>query len=465
MLKHSSAVLALVVVLDSASTTCVAGIDIEWIRHYGHEEGRWDYATSVAVDSLGNAYVAGSSWRDESELDIVILKYASSGELVWSRRYDGPSHGEDRGKDVEFGSDGKIYIAGITTGTGTKYDFTTLCYDSSGNLLWDRRFDFENEHNPDEPMQITQSGNLIAVAGRSEVGKQTFRNIVVLYTLDGDSVAMATGYPKEGEATRPIDLASDRRGGFYCAMYDQQTDMLLSNLVHIDSSGVVAWQWMGMTDSTVVLVRDLAVDSKGRPIVAGAKVILGISESAWKPYVAVLSEHGKLLRDLEQLGGAIVLTEEEANDIDYVSFWQSLTYATDIYVDSTGRLLVLGVKGGNSVSFAALLDSSLQPLWQTTGPSLRAQDEGIIVTEVVFDGVAYFRARCPFGSQSYFLDRVSLDGEFVAASSFLKPVTGLIWELALDYRGDIIGVGETPGKPKRRSTADIVLVKFSKSVE
>ena len=63
--------------------------NFQWAKDYSHTT-RDTIADGVAIDSLGNVYVAGyedSSTEGDGNLDFLTLKYTSSGTLVWARTY------------------------------------------------------------------------------------------------------------------------------------------------------------------------------------------------------------------------------------------------------------------------------------------------------------------------------------------------------------------------------------------
>ncbi|MBK8551262.1 MAG: hypothetical protein IPL53_09465 [Ignavibacteria bacterium] len=71
-----------------------------------------DESNVVRADNLGNVYVFGSSALNGTVFDFLTIKYDSLGNIVWTRRYDGASNGEDYGISMELDRDGYIYVAG-----------------------------------------------------------------------------------------------------------------------------------------------------------------------------------------------------------------------------------------------------------------------------------------------------------------------------------------------------------------
>jgi len=101
-----------------------------------------DEATSLIVDSSGNAYVTGRSTAAIGNFDIVTIKYNSSLSLQAIDRYDGG--GNDEGAAIAFGPQGSIYVTGSSAGT-LGFDIFTAKFDgtSANSLprLWTKRYD------------------------------------------------------------------------------------------------------------------------------------------------------------------------------------------------------------------------------------------------------------------------------------------------------------------------------------
>jgi YD repeat-containing protein len=108
--------------------------NLKWLK--GYDSGGYDYAVDLAADSLGNLYVTGSGGYN-----YVTVKYDSGGNEVWVRPH-GNSDTFGVAVDIEVDSSGNIYITGYGAQAGTSnIDYVTLKYDSSGNLLWEKRYD------------------------------------------------------------------------------------------------------------------------------------------------------------------------------------------------------------------------------------------------------------------------------------------------------------------------------------
>ena len=99
---------------------------------------RNDYGYGVAVDPLGNVYVVGTtSSYGAGGSDVVLLKYDSSGNLLFQRTWGGTQN--DYGTGVAVDAGGYVYVTGYTYSLGPTPGISAvilLKYDPSGNLLF-----------------------------------------------------------------------------------------------------------------------------------------------------------------------------------------------------------------------------------------------------------------------------------------------------------------------------------------
>jgi hypothetical protein len=111
------------------------------------EASSCDYGYSIVVDSSDNIYMIGYVYTDfdgntnSGLTDIIIAKYDSSGNSIWSRLLGGANY--DGGYSIAVdNSSSNIYISGYAYGTIDGYnvsgerDVVIAKYSSSGDKLW-----------------------------------------------------------------------------------------------------------------------------------------------------------------------------------------------------------------------------------------------------------------------------------------------------------------------------------------
>jgi len=124
-----------------------------------------DVPNAIALDCSGNVYVTGESSSFFTEY--LTVKYNSSGVLKWVR-----THGSERdaeGTSIAVDKTGNIYLTGFITFSNGSSDYSTLKYDSSGNLLW--RKDFERFYAKSPYKILIDSSSSCFVVGSSAILK------------------------------------------------------------------------------------------------------------------------------------------------------------------------------------------------------------------------------------------------------------------------------------------------------
>jgi len=99
-----------------------------------------DLATGVAVDSAGNVYVAGATESfGAGQSEVFLLKYDSMGNLLFQTTWGGPQNDYASGLAVDAA--GNVYVTGYTYSYGVTQGIASvilLKYDPSGNLLFQK---------------------------------------------------------------------------------------------------------------------------------------------------------------------------------------------------------------------------------------------------------------------------------------------------------------------------------------
>jgi hypothetical protein len=136
---------------------------LQWSRTLPAIGGGPDFGWDVAVDGQGNVIVGGDS-LGMSDYDIVIAAFGSGGNLLWSQRYDGPAGGFDgmQGPGLALDSSGDILVAGTSVGLSGSLDGVVLKYSSTGMLLWEKRYSGAASDGFLE-LQVDAAGNAVAM--------------------------------------------------------------------------------------------------------------------------------------------------------------------------------------------------------------------------------------------------------------------------------------------------------------
>lgn len=158
-----------------APTLLFAQGDTAWVRNHNGTGNGNDEAVAIAVDDTGQVYISGSTWSGSSD-NFTTIKYDSSGNVLWTRQYNGPLGGDEQVVDLVIDAGGYIYVTGRSEGTTP--DIATIKYTPAGDTVWVRRFngpfkaeDFVND------LTVDQNGNVYITGSREDSVSAEVTNI------------------------------------------------------------------------------------------------------------------------------------------------------------------------------------------------------------------------------------------------------------------------------------------------
>jgi hypothetical protein len=106
-----------------------------WRRSYDGPSHLSDYVTDLALDAHGNALVVGASTGKGTARDFITLKLRTDGGLAWARRYAGAVR-FDEARAVAVDSRGNAYVAGWSDDKDSRRRATTISYSPDGRQRW-----------------------------------------------------------------------------------------------------------------------------------------------------------------------------------------------------------------------------------------------------------------------------------------------------------------------------------------
>jgi hypothetical protein len=248
-------------------------------------------AKGIAQDKFGNIYVVGgyagsivfdtSSFTANGNVSIYLLKYNSSGALLWARAVENAN--SVVAQSVAVDSNGDAYIAGAFLGSAV-FDTVTLTsngandiflakFGSDGQVIWAKSFGTTFEDNLQSGLAVDSRNNILIngtfATGTGSNATITFDGFSItskgrpnIYLVKFDSDGRAIWAKRAGDApsTYGYSLATDRDDNIYMVGYFLSAQAHFGNIT-VNSNNI------GNITGTAFLVK---YDSAGTPIWAHA---------------------------------------------------------------------------------------------------------------------------------------------------------------------------------------------------
>lgn len=182
----------------------------QWRDLYDGPGSSDDQVVGIAADDSGNVYISAKSKSPVSDYDYLTLKYNASGELIWTARYDDTSHNADEPVGIVLDKWNNVIV------TGSNMDITTVKYNSDGEQQWVANFDGTSNSLEDRAMAVTvdDSGN-VYVTGQCYNNGTADDIVTIKYDKDGIQqwVAFYNGVNNFGDCGK--DIVTDKNGNVF----------------------------------------------------------------------------------------------------------------------------------------------------------------------------------------------------------------------------------------------------------
>ena len=176
---------------DYATVKYSATGEQQWANRYNGTNSRNDWATNLAVDATGNVFVTGRSYSGASlsTSDYATLKYSATGQQLWEGRYNGTGNGADVATDLAVDAAGNAYVTGYSDSNGDEsYDYATLKYAAtSGQQLWTVRYNGDSNGVDQANSIVVDAAGNVYVTGSSVSSGTNSDYITLKYAQTGSS--------------------------------------------------------------------------------------------------------------------------------------------------------------------------------------------------------------------------------------------------------------------------------------
>jgi hypothetical protein len=311
-----------------------AGGDPIWEKFYAPKASTSQFATAIAVNRYGDAFVVGSR-TDEAGSKLLLLRYDKTGHLKWVRTHRGPAQGDGEGTDVAVDGRGDCYVTGQATRNLTASDIIVARYARNGVLRWTRYWTNPSVNGPDYGVCIAVTpGGKTVVCGDTRITVAKHDWVTIAFDRGGHRL-WAHMFGTQGAVDDRADQLVIAKDG---AVYVSGTVVLNGErkaaVVRYGVKGALKWwhTYWGDKTSNDGNAR-VAVDQQGNAILGCTTIQAGLG-------------YGWAIMKWSPAGDHVWLAEvDEASDQDEV--------ITAVATDADGNVFVAGTVGTADATDAA----------------------------------------------------------------------------------------------------------------
>ncbi|MDI6803262.1 MAG: SBBP repeat-containing protein [Bacteroidota bacterium] len=246
-------------------------VQLEWAARYNSASNGNDYARAMAIDSMGNVYVTGTD--ADLPYGFITLKINSSGQIVWARRYSGGQAFIPVPQAISVDLNGNVYVG------AEDVTYIIVSYDSIGNERWVRRHSgtaggrsqlYDVELYRDTGSVITTVQGPVATGYVKNIGTNWDVG-TVKYNTNGDVVWVRNYAPNNSDDQGGIAMATSDQTNITITGFSGYSDFLT---LSYDINGNLRWAqtWNGPANNWDQ-ANDVAVDKNGNTYVTGYSVM------------------------------------------------------------------------------------------------------------------------------------------------------------------------------------------------
>jgi hypothetical protein len=330
-----------------------AQITEEWVAVYNGPGNGPDGATDLAVGSNGNIYVTGISYDISTGDDFNTVCYDPDGNVLWSARYDGKGDWGDIAYAISTDKIGNVFVTGTSHNTEGHYDYITIVYDSTGNQKWIARYNGPgNWHDRAFAITTDSLGNIYVTGESNGLGTADDYATIKYDSLGNELWAARWSSPGASNIERAKAIAVDSFGNVYVTGIGHYGEVRWDyTTVKYDSLGNELWvARYSSCDTGLEEGKAITVDPTGKIFVTGS--------------------YGTIAYD--SLGNLL---------------WARKGYeGRDLLLDSSGNVYVTGETHENDIwgdYFTVAYDSNGYELWNATynGPGNKTDKANAIALD------------------------------------------------------------------------------------
>ncbi len=242
-----------------------------WEQRYNGLGNGHDYGQAVAVDSIGNVVVTGSSYKSIDDVEYYTVKYAAAdGAILWAKHYSSSSYAAAIAVAVD--SIGNVVVTGSSFEPSSDY-YTAKYAAADGALIWEHRYNNLNMTDDYARALAVDSSDNVVVTGQSRLTTGS-----VCYTAKYAAADGALLWEKPGNGNDGRRVVVDGSGNVVVmgTAYDRASGTDYYTAKYAAADGALLWErYYNGPENGQDTTGGVAVDASGNVVVTGSSYYNG----------------------------------------------------------------------------------------------------------------------------------------------------------------------------------------------
>lgn len=212
---------------------------LQWIRYFDGPARENDIASDIKTDGEGNIYVAGQTTERTFPriYGIRVIKYSENGDIIWN--VSSPDTGYMTGRPLlALDKENNVYVCAGSS----DFRMRIMKYNSSGQMVWDRSYKPANREGIGNAVAIRldKEGSIyIAASSMPAMGQDEM--CVLKFSPAGNLIWMQEYLTQESDRSGAADLEVDSEGSVYISGYTFSKDQLRFVALKYNTNGIEEW--------------------------------------------------------------------------------------------------------------------------------------------------------------------------------------------------------------------------------
>ena len=268
---------------------------LEWSLLQGIESS-YAQANDIVIDNSGFIYATGTAGINQNFLDILTIKFNSSGSVIWSRNYH-LANDDDLAYKMKMDKQNNVYIIGGCYDSSNIFNIVTIKYDQNGNLLWSGKSVFQGGHPEFLGIGVFNDSNIYVTGGSypnsklikynsagQEIWSKLFLGRSKALAVDSNENIIVAGhynkflvrkFNKDGDSIW-YSLLGGASGEAHDVLINKENNACVTGnsggeylTVKLDPSGELIWNGVSNTGDPFSISRSIAKDTSDNIYVTG----------------------------------------------------------------------------------------------------------------------------------------------------------------------------------------------------